>query len=203
MPVRSARSASRPKFSMFLETVGLSTLVVTAAEIGDKTQLLALCLAARFRKPAPIVLGILAATVANHALAGLLGVSVAAWLSPEVLRWVLIVSFIAMGLWMLVPDKIDDEECAGSSRFGVFGTTCLLFFLAEMGDKTQVATIDMAAHYQDAVSVVIGTTLGMLIADVPAVFIGDKLSRRISMKLMRIIAAVIFFGFAAVSWFAG
>lgn len=188
--------------SMFLETLGLSTLVVTAAEIGDKTQLLALCLAARYRAPTPIVLGILAATIVNHALAGLLGASVASFLSPDLLRWVLIVSFLAMGFWMLVPDKIEEEESTGSGRFGVFGTTCILFFLAEMGDKTQIATVALAAHYQEALFVVIGTTLGMLIADVPAVFVGDKLSKRLSMSLMRKIAAAVFFGFAAVSFFS-
>lgn len=119
---------------MVLESIGLSTLVVVAAEIGDKTQLLALCLAARFRAPSPIVAGIFVATLLNHALAGLLGVSLAAWISPEVLRWVLIVSFVAMGAWMLVPDRIDEESCCSQkSRFGVFGTTVLLFFLAEMG----------------------------------------------------------------------
>ena len=148
-----------------LETIAVATGVVAAAEIGDKTQLLALCLAARFRRPLPIVLGILAATVFNHALAGVAGVVISSWLTPEVLRWVLTVSFLAMAAWMLVPDKIDEEaSCGGPSRFGVFGTTTILFFLAEMGDKTQIATVAMAAHYQAALAVVIGTTLGMLVA---------------------------------------
>lgn len=207
-PLRSRRSVRVGRIKipipqvMILEPLFLSTLVVTAAEIGDKTQLLALCLAARFRAPLPIVLGIFAATVLNHALAGLLGASAASLISPEMLRWVLVVSFVAMGLWMLVPDKIDEDVACESrcSRFGVFGTTAVLFFLAEMGDKTQLATIAMAAHYQEALLVVIGTTLGMLIADVPAVFIGDGLSKRLSMKWMRRIAAVIFFGFAIASW---
>jgi putative Ca2+/H+ antiporter (TMEM165/GDT1 family) len=189
---------------MVLETIGLSTLVVAASEIGDKTQLLALCLAARYRAPAPIVLGILAATITNHVLAAALGVSVASILSPEVLRWVLIVSFVLMGFWMLVPDKMDDDKCdvGKAQRYGVFGATFVLFFLAEMGDKTQVATIALAAHYGSVIAVVCGTTLGMLIADVPAVFIGDKLSQKISMKLMRWIAAVIFFGLAVAAYFA-
>ncbi len=187
-----------------LQPIFLSTLVVTVAEIGDKTQLLALCLAARFQRPVPIVAGIFAATIFNHALAGLLGASVSTLITPEVLRWILIVSFILMGIWMLIPDKIDDEETDDKrfSKYGVFGTTTALFFLAEMGDKTQIATVAMAAHYQQALFVVIGTTLGMLIADIPAVFIGDRLSKKISMRLMRIIAAIIFFGFAAASFIA-
>lgn len=189
---------------MVLETIGLSTLAVAASEIGDKTQLLALCLAARYRAPAPIVLGILAATLANHVLAAALGVSLASILSPEVLRWVLIVSFVLMGFWLLVPDRMDDDGCriGAAQKYGVFGATFVLFFLAEMGDKTQVATIALAAHYGSVAAVVCGTTLGMLIADVPAVFIGDRLSQKISMKLMRWIAAAIFFGLAAAAYFA-
>ena len=188
---------------MILESLTLSTLVVTAAEIVDKTQLLALCLAARFRAPVPIVLGILAATVVNHLLAGLLGLSVASFLTPETLKWILVLSFLAMGLWMLVPDKIDEADCTSApNTYGVFVTTATLFFLAEMGDKTQLATVALAAHYHDAIFVVAGTTLGMLIADVPAVFVGDKLSQKISMVWMRRIAAVIFLGFAVASYFA-
>lgn len=184
-----------------LETIAVATGVVAAAEIGDKTQLLALCLAARFRRPLPIVLGILAATVFNHALAGAAGVVISSWLTPEVLRWVLTVSFLAMAAWMLVPDKIDEEaSCGGPSRFGVFGTTTILFFLAEMGDKTQIATVAMAAHYQAALAVVIGTTLGMLVADVPAVFIGDRFSKKVSLRAMRMIAAAVFLVFAAAPW---
>ncbi|MCF0254538.1 MAG: TMEM165/GDT1 family protein [Duodenibacillus sp.] len=187
-----------------LETIFFSTAAVTAAEIGDKTQLLALVLAARFRKPLPIVLGILAATILNHAMAGAVGAALAHWLTPEILRWVLVVSFFAMAAWILVPDKIDDDEASmdTKSKYGVFATTCILFFLAEMGDKTQIATVAMAAHYQSAFLVVIGTTLGMLLADVPAVFVGDKLSQKISMKVCRWVAAVIFagMGVAAMIW---
>ena len=160
--------------------------------MGDKTQLLAMLLAIKFRKPVPIILGILVATLANHATAGLLGAWVARALGPDVLRWVIGVSFIAMAAWMLVPDKIDDDEAAKPSRFGAFGTTLIAFFLAEMGDKTQIATVALAARYDDLVAVVAGTTLGMMIADVPAVFIGDKLAKKVPMRLVHAIAAAIF-----------
>jgi putative Ca2+/H+ antiporter (TMEM165/GDT1 family) len=166
--------------------------VVALAEIGDKTQLLAFILAARFKKPVPIILGILCATVVNHGFAGALGAWITAMVSPEVLRWVLGASFIAMAAWTLIPDKIEGEETQIAGKFGVFGATLVTFFLAEMGDKTQVATIAMAAHYANPVLVVVGTTLGMLIADVPAVFVGDKLASRIPMKLVHSIAAGIF-----------
>ena len=186
-----------------LQLVGLSTILVTAAEIGDKTQLLALCLAARFRKPLPICLAIFASTVANHALAGLLGASVASFIDPAVLKWVLVASFLAMAAWMLVPDKIDDDDQLKYGNFGVFGTTFILFFLAEMGDKTQLATVALGASYADSVlAVVTGTTLGMLIADVPAVFIGNKLSEKLSMSFMRKIAAGLFVIFAMLAYFA-
>ncbi|WP_374554621.1 TMEM165/GDT1 family protein [Thermomonas sp.] len=175
-----------------MESLLVSTGVVALAEIGDKTQLLAFILAARFKKPVPIILGILAATVVNHGLAGALGAWITATLSPEVLRWVLGLSFIGMAAWTLVPDKIEEEETRIASKFGVFGATLVTFFLAEMGDKTQIATVAMAAHYATPLLVVIGTTLGMLIADVPAVFIGDKLANRIPMKLVHSIAAGIF-----------
>ncbi|MEI7950039.1 MAG: TMEM165/GDT1 family protein [Gammaproteobacteria bacterium] len=175
-----------------MEALLVSTGVVALAEIGDKTQLLAFILAARFKKPLPIILGILAATVVNHGLAGALGAWITSAVSPEILRWVLGVSFIGMAIWTLIPDKIEDEETQIAKRLGVFGATLITFFLAEMGDKTQVATIALAAHYATPVLVVLGTTLGMLIADVPAVFIGDKLSTRIPMKLVHSIAAAIF-----------
>jgi putative Ca2+/H+ antiporter (TMEM165/GDT1 family) len=162
------------------------------AEIGDKTQLLAFVLAARFKKPVPIILGILAATVINHGLAGALGAWITANISPEVLRWVLGASFIGMAIWTLIPDKIEEEETQVAQRFGIFGATFITFFLAEMGDKTQIATVAMAAHYSAPVMVVIGTTLGMLIADVPAVFAGDKLAHKIPMKLVHSIAAAVF-----------
>ncbi len=160
---------------MTIESLLVSTGVVALAEIGDKTQLLAFLLAARFKKPVPIILGILAATVVNHGLAGALGAWITHSISPDILRWVLGASFIGMAIWTMIPDKIEDEETQVAKRFGVFGATLITFFLAEMGDKTQIATIAMAAHYADPLLVVIGTTLGMLIADVPAVFVGDKL----------------------------
>ena len=174
-----------------MEAFLISTGIVALGEMGDKTQLLAMLLAIKFRKPVPIILGILVATLLNHATAGLLGAWVARALGPEVLRWVIGVSFIAMAAWMLVPDKIDDEA-AKPSRFGAFGTTLIAFFLAEMGDKTQIATVALAARYPDLVAVVAGTTLGMMIADVPAVFVGDKLAKKVSMRLVHAIAAAIF-----------
>jgi putative Ca2+/H+ antiporter (TMEM165/GDT1 family) len=161
--------------------------------MGDKTQLLALLLAVKFRRPAPIIAGILVATLVNHSLAGAVGSWVAQALGPDVLRWVIGVSFITMAAWMLVPDKIDDDEAGGAGqRFGVFGTTLVAFFLAEMGDKTQIATVALAAKYHDLVAVVAGTTCGMLLADVPAVFVGDALAKKLNMTLMHAIAAVIF-----------
>lgn len=185
----------------FMEALLVSTGVVALAEMGDKTQLLAFILAARFKKPLPIILGILVATVVNHGLAGALGGWITSAVSPEILRWVLGLSFIAMAIWTMIPDKIEEEETNIAGKFGVFGATFITFFLAEMGDKTQIATVAMAAHYSapaiDAhfitlLMVVIGTTLGMLIANVPAVFIGDKLADRIPMKLVHTIAACIF-----------
>ncbi len=175
-----------------MESLLISTSVVALAEIGDKTQLLAFILAARFKKPLPIILGILAATVINHGLAGALGAWIMSSISPEVLRWVLGASFIGMAIWTLIPDKIEEEETQVAQRFGIFGATFMTFFLAEMGDKTQIATIAMAAHYAAPLMVVIGTTLGMLIADVPAVFAGDKLANKIPMKLVHTIAAAVF-----------
>jgi len=175
-----------------MEAFLISLGVVALGEMGDKTQLLAMLLAVRFRRPLPIILGILAATLLNHAAAGWVGASVAAALGPQVLRWVIGISFIAMAAWVLVPDKIDDDEVAGPQRFGVFGTTLIAFFIAEMGDKTQIATVALAARFQDLFAVVAGTTAGMLIADVPAVFIGDRLAKRIPMKLVHGIAAAIF-----------
>jgi Ca2+/H+ antiporter, TMEM165/GDT1 family len=175
-----------------LEAFLVATGVVALAEIGDKTQLLAFILAARFKKPLPIVAGILVATLLNHGLAGALGVWITTSVSPGLLRWVLGASFLAMAVWTMIPDKIEDEEARVAQRFGVFGATFVTFFLAEMGDKTQVATVAMAAHYDTPLLVVAGTTLGMLIADVPAVVVGDKLADRIPMKLVHSIAAAIF-----------
>jgi len=176
-----------------MEAFLVSTGIVALGEMGDKTQLLALLLAARFRKPVPIVLGILVATLANHAMAGALGGWLAAWMGPKWLRWVIGGSFLAMAVWMLVPDKLDDVETQGSSqRLGVFGTTVLAFFLAEMGDKTQIATVALAARYTDLLAVVAGTTLGMMLANVPAVLLGDQIAKRVSMTLVHGIAAAIF-----------
>ena len=175
-----------------MEALLISTGVVALAEIGDKTQLLAFILAARFKKPLPIIMGILCATVVNHSLAGALGAWITQVVTPDVLRWVLGVSFIAMALWTMIPDKIEQEETRVAHRLGVFGATLVTFFLAEMGDKTQIATVAMAAQFANPVLVVIGTTLGMLVADVPAVFVGDKFATRIPMKLVHSIAAGIF-----------
>ncbi|MBL8298893.1 MAG: TMEM165/GDT1 family protein [Rhodanobacteraceae bacterium] len=175
-----------------MQSLLVSTGVVALAEIGDKTQLLAIVLAARFRNPTPIILGILVATLVNHGLAGALGAWITSAISPETLRWVLGASFVGMAIWTLIPDTIGDENPAISQRLGVFGTTLITFFLAEMGDKTQIATVAMAAHYAAPLMVVIGTTLGMLIADVPAVFVGDRLASKLPMKLVHVIAASVF-----------
>lgn len=174
-----------------LEAFLISTGIVALAEIGDKTQLLAFILAAKFRRPVPIVLGILVATLANHAFAGALGAWITSLVSPEVMRWVLGVSFLAMAAWTLVPDKFDEDD-AKLARFGVFGTTLIAFFLAEMGDKTQIATVALAAQYQSVVAVVAGTTLGMMIANVPAVILGDKIANKIPVRVVHAIAALIF-----------
>lgn len=181
-----------PASEHHMEALFISTGVVALAEIGDKTQLLAFILAARFKKPLPIIAGILCATLVNHGLAGALGAWITSAVSPQVLRWVLGASFIGMAIWTLIPDKIEEEETQVARRLGVFGATLVTFFLAEMGDKTQIATIAMAAHYANPLLVVAGTTLGMLIADVPAVFVGDKLANKIPMKLVHSIAAGIF-----------
>ena len=175
-----------------LEAFLISTGVVALGEMGDKTQLLAFLLAARFKRPLPIILGILVATLLNHSLAGAIGTWLAAQMGPVVLRWVIGLGFIVMAGWMLIPDKADDEVAGGSQRFGVFGTTLLAFFLAEMGDKTQIATVALAARYDALVPVVAGTTLGMMLADVPAVFLGDTIAKKVSMPLVHGIAALIF-----------
>lgn len=174
-----------------MEALLVSTSIVALAEIGDKTQLLAFILAAKFRKPVPIILGILAATLANHAFAGALGSWLTTVMPPQTLRWVLGISFIGMALWTLIPDKFEESD-AKLAPLGVFGTTLVAFFLAEMGDKTQVATIALAAQYQSLVAVVLGTTLGMMIANVPAVLLGDRIAHRMPVRLVHIIAALIF-----------
>lgn len=175
-----------------MEALFISTGVVALAEMGDKTQLLAFILAARFKKPLPIIAGIFCATVVNHGLAGALGAWITSLVTPDTLRWVLGLSFIGMAVWTLIPDKIEEEETQVAKQFGVFGATLVTFFLAEMGDKTQIATIAMAAKYSNPLLVVIGTTLGMLIADVPAVFVGDRFANRIPLKLVHGIAAAMF-----------
>ena len=171
----------------------VSTSVVALAEMGDKTQLLSLILAARYRKPMPIVLGILVATLLNHAMAGALGAWLSSLMRPEVLNWVMAAAFIAMGLWILVPDKLDEDDVAvPKQQMGVFFATVVAFFLAEMGDKTQFATIALAAQYSDVLSVVLGTTLGMMMANAPAVYLGNRFAQRLPTKIVHIVAAVIF-----------
>lgn len=174
-----------------LQSFLVSTGVVALAEIGDKTQLLAFVLAARFRKPLPIILGIFLATLANHGVAGAAGAWITSVVAPDVLRWVLGVSFIAMGAWTLIPDKFE-KTASKATRFGVFGTTLVSFFLVEIGDKTQLATIALAARYHAVLPVVAGTTLGLMLADVPAVFIGDRVTKRIPVRAVQMCAAAIF-----------
>jgi len=174
-----------------VEAFLVSTGLVALAEIGDRTQLLAFLLAARYRKPGPIILAILIATLVNHAFAGLIGSWLTNVIAPEALRWVLGVSFIAMAVWIMFPDDLEGTKTK-ATRFGVFGTTLITFFLAEMGDKTQIATVALAAQYQELVWVIIGTTLGMMIANVPAVYLGGKLADRLPVRLIHGVAAAIF-----------
>ncbi len=181
-----------PASELLMEALFVSTGVIALAEIGDKTQLLAFILAARFKKPLPITAGILAATLLNHGLAGAFGAWITTVISPDVMRWVLGGSFLGMAIWTLIPDKIEEEETQIASKLGVFDATFVTFFLAEMGDKTQIAKVAMAAHYGAPFLVIMGTTLGMLIADVPAVFVGNKFAAKIPMKLVHSIAAGIF-----------
>jgi putative Ca2+/H+ antiporter (TMEM165/GDT1 family) len=185
-----------------METVLVSLGAVALAEIGDKTQLLAILLAARFRAPLPIILGIFAATAANHSLAALLGVVASDWLSSDVLSGILALSFLAMAAWTLLPDSLGKEPKLFES-WGPFGATLVSFFLIEIGDKTQIATMALAARFHDFLLVAIGTTLGMLLADVPAVYFGEMVARKIPLKWMRIAAASIFFALgvvAALDW---
>ena len=175
-----------------METLFLSTLTVTLGEIGDKTQLLALILAAKYRRPWPICLGILIATLVNHALAGAFGALVSQWLSPQTLRWIVAISFILIALWTLKPDKADEDEASHGSGHGVLIATAASFFLAEMGDKTQIATAVLAAQYHPLWQVVSGTTLGMLIADVPVVWLGARFAHRLPLRTARIGAALLF-----------
>ena len=180
----------------------VSTGIVALAEMGDKTQLLALILAARFKKPWPIVLGILVATVANHAMAGALGAWVTTVISPQTLRWILGASFIVMAAWMLIPDKLDEDDDQKPLRFGVFGTTVVVFFLAEMGDKTQIATVMLAARYEAYYAVVAGTTLGMMLANAPVVWLGECITRLVPIRVVHVVSALIFLGLGLFALFA-
>lgn len=182
------------------EALTVPTFIVALAEIGDKTQLLALLLAARFRKPWPIIWGIVVATLANHFAAAAVGNWVASWFSPATLAWILAASFLAVALWTLVPDKLDDEEDSKLAKYGPFVTTLIAFFLAEMGDKTQVATVMLAAQYDYLILVVTGTTLGMLIANVPVVLAGNFAAEKLPLNLIRRIAAC---AFAVLALYAG
>ena len=175
-----------------MEALLISTGLVALAEMGDKTQLLSLVLAARFKKPFTIALGILIATLANHAMAGALGAWISRLLSPEVLRWGLAISFFAMAAWMLIPDKLDDDEGSAAPRWGVLATTIVVFFLAEMGDKTQIATVMLAARYESYLAVVAGTTLGMMLANVPVVWLGERITRRVPIAMVHRISAGVF-----------
>lgn len=175
-----------------LESLLVPTGIVTLAEIGDKTQLLALVLAARFRKPWPIVAGIIVATLANHAVAGVVGSWIADWLTPVVLNSILAVAFLAVAAWTLIPDTLDENEGSRFKRHGAFITTLIAFFLAEMGDKTQIATVMLAAQYPDLLMVVLGTTLGMLLANVPVVLAGNFAAERLPLTLIHRLAAMAF-----------
>lgn len=174
-----------------MEAFLTSTAVVSLAEIGDKTQLLAILLATRFKKPVPIILGILVATLANHALAALVGVKVASVLDSEWFRYAIGAAFVAMAAWTLIPDKFDDDD-APKDGAGAFLTTLVAFFFVEMGDKTQVATIALGAQYQSLLWVTMGTTLGMMIANVPAIFLGQELLKRVNLDTVRKVAALLF-----------
>lgn len=183
-----------------LESLFVPTFIVALAEIGDKTQLLALLLAARFRKPWPIICGIVVATLANHFAAGAIGNWVASFFSPATLSWILAASFVAVALWTLIPDQLDDDESSKLKRYGPFLTTLIAFFIAEMGDKTQVATVMLAAQYPHFILVVIGSTLGMLLANVPVVLAGNFAAERLPLTLIRRVAAC---AFAALAVYAG
>jgi putative Ca2+/H+ antiporter (TMEM165/GDT1 family) len=184
-------SAARVKRPM--QSFLVSTSVVGLAEIGDKTQLLSLVLAARYRKPIPIILGVLVATLVNHGASGALGVWLASILSPDILNWAVVVSFAVMAVWILIPDKLDDaDEVLTKNSMGVFGTTVVTFFLAEMGDKTQIVTIALAARFHEFFGVVAGTTLGMMLANVPVIYLGSKFADRLPTKAVHILASIIF-----------
>ncbi|MDR1530043.1 MAG: TMEM165/GDT1 family protein [Burkholderiales bacterium] len=174
-----------------MDSFFVSTGIVALAEIGDKTQLLSFVLAAKYRKPLPIILGILVATLINHAFAGLIGTWITELLSPVALRWVIGLLFLAMAVWVLIPDRFEVKD-ARLVSLGVFGTALIAFFFAEMGDKTQVATVMLTAHFHAFILVVLGTTLGMMLANVPVVFLGDKLAHRLPMRAVHVVAALAF-----------
>ena len=174
-----------------MEALLVSTGIVAIAEIGDKTQLLALMLAARYRKPVPIILGILCATLANHAIAAWIGAEVAAWVGAETMRWILGVTFIAMAGWCLIPDKADDGPQT-ARQAGAFLATLVAFFIVEIGDKTQIATVALAARFQSLIAVTAGTTFGMMLANAPVVLFGDAIARRLPLKIVRLVAALLF-----------
>ena len=186
-----------------MEAFLVSTGIVALAEMGDKTQLLSLVLAARFRKPWPIVWGILVATLVNHGLAGAVGSWVTSQLGPQALRWVLGGSFLAMAVWILIPDKLDEEGDNANPRWGVFATTMVAFFIAEMGDKTQIATVMLAAQFQSWFWVVAGTTLGMMLANAPVVWLGEAITRKISLTWVHRVSAVIFAILGALALWGG
>src|SRR5688500_8097906 len=175
-----------------MDALLFSTVAVAIAEIGDKTQLLALMLAARYRKPWPIDAGILVSTVLNHALAGWLGAIVGAWIDPVWLRWLVVASFLAVALWALVPDTLDEDGAPTASRFGPFVATTIAFFVVEIGDKTQIATVVLAARYDPLWQVVAGTTLGMVVANAPVVLLGAKFAARLPLQAARWAAAAVF-----------
>ncbi len=180
-----------------MQTFLISALTVALAEIGDKTQLLALILAAKYRKPWPIALGILAATLINHALAGSVGMLVAHWFTPETLKWMVALSFIAIAAWTLKPDKADEDDANRGSNHGAFVATALSFFLAEMGDKTQIATAVIAAEYHPLWQVISGTTIGMLAADLPVVWLGARFAQRLPLRGIRYATALLFVALGA------
>ena len=175
-----------------MQTFLVSTATVALAEIGDKTQLLSLILAAKYRRPWPICVGILVATLINHAIAGSVGALVAQWLTPETLKWIVAISFLAVAAWTLIPDKADESGAERGARFGVLAATVIAFFIAEMGDKTQVATVVLAAQYRPLWQVVAGTTVGMLLANVPVVWLGSRFASRLPLKAARVAAAALF-----------
>ena len=182
-----------------MEAFFVSTALVAVAEIGDKTQLLALMLAARYRKPLPILAGILCATLANHALAAWIGAEVAAWVGAETMRWVLGAAFIVMAGWCLIPDKADEGPQA-ARQAGAFLATLIAFFIVEIGDKTQIATVALAARFQSLIAVTAGTTFGMLLANAPVVLFGDAIAKRLPLRIVRLVAALLFvaLGLAAI-----